>query len=199
MADQRTIPELDAALKVVEADVASLKTSGLWNGIKRIYSAIPVRVRSGIVGSLLTLILAGGLHFGGCLNPSPVDPDKPPTPVDPKPIPAGNLRVLIIEETADRTNATKVPPAQATIFTAKAVRDYCDAKCLKVNGLPEYKTIDKDQIASPTLPQVWKDMAAKWVGKPTPWIIIANDKSAYSGPLPANVADTVALLTKYGG
>ena len=78
------------------------------------------------------------------------------------------------------------------------VSDYLNAKCVKVDGHPEWRIFDKDKDLSKTK-GIWKDVMA--LPRSTlPWIVVGNGKiDGYSGPLPATVEETMVLLKKYGG
>ncbi len=127
-------------------------------------------------------------------RPPPKPPEPPPEPA--APIPAAGLHVLIVEESAGRS---KLPEAQLQILFSKSVRDYLNATCPPG---PDGKTrqwriwdADVDGYADSKL---WGD-AMKRPRTSTPWLVVSNGKAGYEGPLPATVADALALLKKYGG
>lgn len=128
-------------------------------------------------------------------DPDPA-PDPKPKPVDPAPIPGDGLRVLIVYESAD---LAKYPSAQNAILTALPIREYLNAKCPKGpdGKTTEFRIWDKDVDGYSDSP-LWGD-ALKRPRASTPWIVISNGKTGFEGPLPATVADTLALLKKYGG
>lgn len=146
------------------------------------------RIFGGAAGAavVLVLLLAVALVHRGC------HADHRPTPVPP--IPGDGFRVLVVYESAD---VSKYPADQAWIFTSAMVRNYLDAKCAKVDGVPEYRFLDQNanlQNASP----VWQQ--AMLVKRDSlPWVVIASGKDTYSGPLPKSVDDFLTLLRKYGG
>lgn len=141
-------------------------------------------------GFILAALLCLAVHHGGG-GPVPPAPNPPPTPA---PIPAEGLRVLIVYETAD---VSAYPAAQAAILTAQPIRDYLNAKCVKVNGTPEYRILDQNaDMGNESL--LWQ--AAMKLNRPSlPWIVISNGRVGHSGPLPKNVQDTLDMLKKYGG
>lgn len=142
---------------------------------------------------LLLALALMGCTIERIVPPVPVDPVIP-SPVNP--VVAPNLRVLIIEETAERH---KVPSKQLVILTAKAIRDYAKEKCAKgPGGHPDFRVWDKDVDASKDGSPALRTMLAK-PRQSLPWIVITNDKTEFSGPLPASVDETLALLKKYGG
>jgi hypothetical protein len=123
-----------------------------------------------------------------------------PTPVDPPPIPDAGFRVLVIEETAERG---KLPRDQQTILTSTEVRAYLNAKCAKGpdGKTPEFRFFDKDTDVSHES-KVWQEAMAKAKATPgfvVPWLIVSDGKKGSDGPLPANVAEMLAELKKYGG
>ncbi len=122
-------------------------------------------------------------------KPSPPDPPNPPDP--PSPLPNG-FRVLIVYESAE-----KLSSGHAAVIGSKDVRQYLYAKCLKVNGTPEYRIFDKDTPVGHES-DVWQ-AAMKLPRQSLPWLIVGNGKDGYQGPLPATVAETMALLKKFGG
>ena len=125
--------------------------------------------------------IASAVKAGLTDIPPPPDVD----PVDP-PLPTTGLHVLILEETGDRN---KLKPAQLSILTSTVVRQWF------TDNHAEWRIWDKD-VDAQFEPQVWKD-ALKLERGSLPWIIVANGKTGYSGPLPATVDETITLLNKY--
>lgn len=132
----------------------------------------------------------------GKVDPTP-KPNVDPTPkpnVDP-PFDGQGFRVLIIAETGDRT---KMSPAQTAIIYSKTIRDYLNQKCVlgpdKITK--EWRIYDPDTDVTGD-GEVWRK-AMKRKRDSVPWILIANGTSAYEGPLPTNIDDTLTLLKKYG-
>jgi hypothetical protein len=139
---------------------------------------------------VIALVLLLAFSGGGVL----------PIPIDPPPITEPGFRVLVIEETAERG---KLPKDQLTILTSTEVRAYLNAKCVKGpdGKTPEYRFFDKDTDLSHES-EVWqKAMAAAkgTQGFVVPWLIVSDGKKGEDGPLPANVADMMTELKKYGG
>jgi hypothetical protein len=123
-------------------------------------------------------------------KPKPPDPGPNPPP-GPAPIVEKGLRVLIVRETKDLT------PQQAITINAQEVHDYLSAKCVKVNGQPEWRAFDPNQDVS-RASKVWQD-AMKIERKSLPWVIISDGEKGASEPLPATVEDFLKLLKTYGG
>ncbi len=122
-----------------------------------------------------------------------------PTP-DPPPIPDAGFRVLIVEETAERGKLTR---DQQTILTSTEVRAYLNSHCAKGpdGKTPEFRIFDKDTDVSHES-AVWQKAMADAKATPgfvVPWLIVSDGKKGSDGPLPANVADMLAELKKYGG
>ena len=128
--------------------------------------------------------------------PGPVPPGPGPVPPGPAPIPVDGFRVLVVYESAE---LPKLPPQQQAVLYARSVRDYRDAKCaVGPDGKTrEWRMWDKDSDASGEAKH-WQD-ALKRERKSVPWIIVSTGKGGYEGPLPASVAETLALLKKHGG
>jgi hypothetical protein len=134
------------------------------------------------------------LYVGEVVPPGPKPPDpKPPDPPKP-PGPATGLRVLIVEESAERA---KLPAAQQSIIFSKSVRDWLDANCRPLDAkTKEWGIHDKDT----DLTGYSKELEALRTRSraSVPWIIISSDQGVlYEGPLPADVPSTLNLLGKY--
>lgn len=140
--------------------------------------------------------------IGDPVPPGPLPPPTPPGPTPPgptpgpAPIPAPGFRVLFVTESAD---LTRLPAAQAQIFTGAEVRAYLNAKCaVGSDGVTkEWRAWDKDQPTGAEAKH-WRDAMAR-PRTALPWMIISTGTAGYEGPLPKTVADTLALLKRYGG
>ncbi len=124
--------------------------------------------------------------------------DTPPP--NPAPINDTGFRVLIVEETVDRS---KLPPAQRLILTSGTVRDYLRSKCAPDSTANQdgraYRIWDKDSDVSNEL-KSWQDAFKRAKADKnfkTPWILVSNGKTGYEGPLPENVDKMIELLKKY--
>jgi len=137
----------------------------------------------------------------GPIKPDP-GPDPGPTPPGPVPIPGQGFRVLIvIERSIDASNTMTMQ--QRIALSSFDVREYLDTKCVKENGTPEYRIIDKNvEIAN--LPKVWQDAMNRWKdpaknpGAKVPWILVTNGTEGFEGELPANTDALLTLLKTYG-
>ncbi len=126
--------------------------------------------------------------------PTPPDPPEPPPPIEGVKAPKA-LKVLIVYESGELSKMSK---DQVNVLYAKAIRDYLNSKCDKeASGKAAWRIWDKDIDAAADLPEWGK--AIKRDRKQVPWIVIANHKTGYEGPLPATTDATLALLKKYGG
>lgn len=124
----------------------------------------------------------------------PDDPPKP-NPDDPKPpMPGEGFRVLIVLESLDLSN---LPSSQVAALTAREVREYLNAKCVKDNGQAEWRIWDKDTDISRESDH-WKE-AMKRPRSTVPWLLISNGKEGYEGPMPKDTASLLAELKKIGG
>jgi hypothetical protein len=123
----------------------------------------------------------------------PPDPGPNPTPTV-APIDIKGFSVLIIREKDQPISA-----AQSTIMTSAVVKDYLDAKCGLEGESKAWRILDKD-VKFADLSSPWKKALARERG-PLPWIIISNTVTGVhmECALPANTADTMTLLRKYGG
>lgn len=110
----------------------------------------------------------------------------PPVPdVDP-PIPTAEFRVLILEETADRS---KLPLSQLSVITSAPLRTW-----LKENGV-KWRVWDQN-IDAANEDAAWQ-AALKLPHGPLPWIHVSNGTTGFSGPLPLTVEETKTLIGKY--
>lgn len=134
--------------------------------------------------------------------PAPVPPGpKPPGPTPPgptPPAPVAGLKVLIVEESADRP---KLPSAQQALILGKPFRDLLDAKCTAdpdTNSKKAWRILDKDQDAG-ALAKFYQDALSSAKGKAMPRIVIGSDSGVVADvPLPATYAEAAALVTAYG-
>jgi len=122
------------------------------------------------------------------------DPDpKPPKPDEPVVI--TSFKVIFVKDPNSNLSID-----QHAVFYGKAITDYLDAKCTKQNGQPEWRRYQQNTNATNDLSgmaELWADVQAKITG--VTCMVIAVNKKAEIVPLPANVADALALLKKYGG
>ncbi len=131
-------------------------------------------------------------------GPVPPGPDPVPPPPDPKPdapFPSPNgLAVLMVFESAE---LSKIPRGQYNSLYAKAVWDYLKATTYKDNNNKDgaWRIWDKDEDPSAE-EKVWQE-AMKVKRASTPWIVISNGKTGFSGPLPDAPEKTIDLIKKY--
>lgn len=108
---------------------------------------------------------------------------------------AANFRLLIVEETGERSSLTA---KQREIFSSPQVRQYLNSTCVQVANQPEWRIWDKDtNVDGFDTPLC--NMLRQERGPELPWLILSNDESSFSGPLPANVEQFLELVKKYGG
>lgn len=135
-------------------------------------------------------------------GPKPDDPPAP-KPDDPKAPFAGmtdGLRMLIVEESADRS---KMPAEQQRILFSKVFRDYLRSKSpMGPDGKTyEFRIWDKDTDPSAD-GKTWQDALKRAKATKdfkTPWIMVGNGKDGWEGPLPVKFDEALALVKKYGG
>lgn len=136
-------------------------------------------------------------HTVAIIAPSPPgptpDPPNPVPPVPPPPAP-GQITVLIVEETEERT------PAMALLQGSTKLREYLNSHCEKGDkGRPMWLWTD-DDAEFKNAHKVWQD-AMKLPRQSVPWLIVLAKGGAtlHSGPLPAKTDAVLATLKKYGG
>ncbi len=118
-------------------------------------------------------------------------------PPSPAPIPGDGLRVLMVYSKDD---LGKIPYQQELALYDQSIIKYLNAKCPKGpdGQTPERRLWEAGVTGLENESKLWQD-AFKRPRTSSPWIIVSNGKTGFEGPLPANVADTLALLKKYGG
>jgi len=128
------------------------------------------------------------LSFGGKL------PDVTPTPA---PFPSDGLRVLILEETADRG---KLPRSQLEILSSTTLVKWLNQHCVKDGWrkLDDDTTAEELKLAAPVWQKAFEQTKADAKGT-TPWIAVTDGRSGESVPLPKTEAELMTLLAKYGG
>ena len=141
-------------------------------------------------------------QFGG-VEPGPKPkPDDPPSPVTP--LPGDGLRVLILEETADRGS---LPVKQGSALGSAILRGYLDQHCVKgPDGVtPEWRILDDDSPLE-NESELWRQAKAtilaemaKQPGAKVPWMLASNGKKSSCGPFPADLESALAELKKTGG
>lgn len=130
--------------------------------------------------------------------PGPVPP-VPPTPPGPTPpTPIAGLKVLLVEETADRP---KLSAAQKAILDGLPFHLFLDSKCADdpdTQSKKGWRLHDKDQDLR-LLAKFYQDAQSAVKGKSMPRIVIGSDAGgiAYEGPLPATVKEAQDLVNKY--
>lgn len=117
-----------------------------------------------------------------------------PAPDPSGPIIGKGMRVLVIEETSQRS---QLPSAQSAILTSGTIQDYLNTHCSKEdNGKAAWRIWDKDTDTSHEA-KFWQE-AIKRKYDSLPWIIVSKSPGkGYEGKLPANVDATLELLKKY--
>ena len=131
----------------------------------------------------------------GARPPPDVDPE--PEPDDPTPPgPVTSFRVIWIIESGDTLNAQ-----QTAIPGAKAIRDYLNAKTTGTpDGQPGWREFDPQQITNnepAVIQELWKAIKEKQWSAPCVAIEVNNQVKVL--PLPANTAEALTLLKRYGG
>lgn len=123
----------------------------------------------------------------GCDLPSFVVPISAP-------IADAGFRILIVEESSQRRD---LPASQAAIFSSAELSDYAKAKCVSVDGVPEFRIYDPDVVLT-NESDVWRKALAI-ERKSLPWLIVSDGRRGFSGPLPLTLDETMAIVKRYGG
>jgi hypothetical protein len=143
-------------------------------------------------GLKISTVVLGGV---GPIPPPPFPPPLPPPPVivDPSPISDPGFRVLF---TFPELTRTQMGDGQKAIWFSQAIRTYMTEKCVKVNGIPEWRfwaDTENPINATPTL----RKMFALVKGQPG-MVVISNGTTGTIQPWPENDEEALALLKKYG-
>lgn len=140
---------------------------------------------------IVVIIAIVFLSQGGIITPP--EPPTPPVPVDPAPIAAEGLRILIVyDEDAEST----LPPEQGAILSSPELRDWADANCAKdATGQSELRIWPSTVEVGDDQP-IWRE-AMKLKRDGPNWLIVSNGKSGYSGPLPPNLAELLKIAEKF--
>lgn len=127
-------------------------------------------------------------------NVGPRPPPEPPGPgPGPAPIPVAGFRVLIMYD-----KDTLTADQQGIVFGAD-VRKYLDTKCIVgADGKTPDRRIYPAGVDASGEAQWIRDVIQRHPGQRS-WMVISDGKTGYDGPIPANAADALALLKKYGG
>lgn len=128
--------------------------------------------------------------------PGPNPPVPPgPVPPGPAPLPVTGLHVLLVSESADRTDLTKGQRDVLTSTEAGSFRDFLDKNCSKTGGAPDWRWFDPQQ--APADP-VWAAALAR-PRTSLPWIVVSNGTAGYEGPIPAdtNREKMIALVNQF--
>lgn len=112
---------------------------------------------------------------------------------EPSPIPDVGYRVLITYSNATKSS---LPREQLATLDSYELREWLDSHCVKdAQSVPEWRIWATEVQINPDQP-IWQKLMGL-ERKSEPWIIISNGRTGFSGPLPANEAETIKLLEKY--
>jgi hypothetical protein len=113
-----------------------------------------------------------------------------PTPVIDSGVPeAPALSVLIIEDVDNRSQLSR---EQLELITGTRLKDW-----LQQQAPNRWRCWDQEQMTKVDWEDSWFLDALDLPRETLPWIIIANGKQGYSGPLPDNFEKTVSLIGGY--
>lgn len=112
---------------------------------------------------------------------------------EPSPIPDQGFRVLI---TYSNSSKSSLPKDQLAVLDSTDLRAWLDSHCIQnAQSVPEWRIWASEIQVNPDQP-IWQKLMGL-ERKSEPWIIISTGVTGYSGPLPANEAETIKLLEKY--
>lgn len=147
--------------------------------------------------SRVTLTIEDKTPAPGPTPPGPVPPGPTPPPAT-APIAGPGLRMLIIEESGDRTKLTR---GQVQAIGSATLRDYLRSKSKEKPGDMPYRIWDKDQDPAGD-DKEWQDAYNAAKARPDfsiPWLVISDGKTGESVPLPKTFTETFDKVKKYGG
>lgn len=156
----------------------------------------PIAVSAVIDGKAVVRLAMVRAGKGPRPPPEPEPDPKPPVPTDTVFPSDGKVRVLIIEETADRS---KLSVGQKEAIFGVTVRNWLNANCsVGPDGKTrEYRIWDKD-VDARSESAIWQKALARGKSLPTPSIIVSNGKGQeFIGSLPTD--DALPLLRKVVG
>lgn len=138
---------------------------------------------------VIALVLFLALSGGNVPTPPPKPPD-PPVVVDEKPLIDGDgLHVLIVEE-SDPAVRAMLPREQLAVITSSTLKGWF------IDHKAEWKVWDQHMDASHGDAK-WQ-AAMKIERASLPWLIVScKGKPNFSGPLPATIEATMAILKAY--
>ena len=127
-------------------------------------------------------------------GPEPVPPGPEPQP-EPPPQPVKSFRVIFVKE-----SGSTLPVAQSSIPGAREIRDYLNVRTTQAGGSSGWREYDPQQITineQLSMVALWQAVKPKLLSAPC--LVIEVNGKATVMPFPANVAECVATLKKYGG
>lgn len=142
-----------------------------------------------LVGGLMMIVAALSMPSG--VNPGPT-PGPAPTP---QPVPVTSFRVIFVKE-----SGATLSGEQSQIPAAAEIREYLEAKTTPESGQPGWREYDPEQITAneqPTMMALWEASKPKLI--PPPCIVVELNGKATVQPMPATVAETMAILKKAAG
>lgn len=114
------------------------------------------------------------------------------------PIAGDGFRVLIVEESEDRT---KLPYKQIAVLNSTRMRDYLDSHCATDGDAKAWRLWDQHNDVS-FESKSWQDALPRAVaesGGHLPWVLISTGGGGTSEALPEDEDSMMALLQRYGG
>jgi hypothetical protein len=146
---------------------------------------------AGVGVTLVVVALAFGLVAVATHVPRPT-PIPTPTP----PAPVGELRVILVQD-----SAANMSRGQLDALNSTKVRDWLDKHCGKdTDGRPAWRRWDKD-VGTANESDVWRKVwdAAKPKLGALPQVVILRGQKGDALPLPDTEQGLLDLLAKHGG
>lgn len=106
---------------------------------------------------------------------------------------ARGLKVLVVYESEEASSQRWL----TNIIGSPIITNYVRKRSSDASGNPNIRFLDQ-HTKYEVCDTVWCPLLAR-KRKEVPWLIIANDKSMYEGPVPSDVQSFLNLLKKYGG
>ena len=168
--------------------------------------AVIIPTRTVTVGDQTFDVIAGAIQRSratvvvGTPEPPPPPPPPPPDPTQ-APFPSPGLAVVILREGQE---TGLLPPSQSAIFTSSKVLQWLAGNTVRLGDGAGFRVWDDDlkqadlRFSDPIMAAAYPLVKEQSNGR-LPWIAISTGKGGFSGPLPATVDETLALLKKYGG
>jgi hypothetical protein len=132
---------------------------------------------------------------GGTPPPQPPGPGPQPPGPGPTPNPTTEPTVLVVYESSGTPPTVRLTAAQDNMLRGKELHDWFARKAPRRWRIWDQNVQGAENDAPPFADLLKRPRAS------LPWLVIADPagKPVFEGPLPADAADLLATLQKYGG